>query len=302
MIARYTRARQSPYPITFNPQALYCGHDLLDDLRMIIADYKPDFVLLPHPNDEHRDHYSASNFTRMALALVSEADPTYQPAIWGYLIHYGFYPQPRGLRPNNTLLPPIPLSGAGNEWTRLDLTPAQIQTKTTALQAYTTQLHLMRSFLYSFARQDEIFADSALFDIPFVSLIDFPVNESGLSESPILPEPADERARQRIMGSADLVGLQVTRLDNLLWLTAETRQPLFPGLRYRLLVKLPNGETRSATWPGSAIRTGRSTFTFQLDLAEIGDPEVLGFAAEVRQGATLDRTSWHFVTLQDGLR
>jgi len=134
-----------------------------------------------------------------------------------------------------------------------------------------------------------------------MALVDLPVNASGLIESPVVAEPADESTRQLVMGSADLIGLHVARLDNLLWLTAETRHSLFRGIRYTLMVKLPNGDTLTAAWPGDAVRLSRNTFTFPLNLDEIGDPDVLGFAAEVRQGVVLDHSAWHFITLHNRL-
>lgn len=300
--ARYTRVTHNPYPDTLRPQATYCGSDLLDELRGIVSDFQPDLVLLSHPNDEHPDHRAAGNFARLALALASEADPAYHPAVWGYLVHYGYYPQPRGLRPQETLLPPAPLSGEENSWARIDLTHEQIESKISALKAYRTQHRLLGSFLPSFARRNEIFADLILLDFSAVEFEAIPVREAGVLELPRLPEPASESARRRVMSSADLVGLRVGRVGDNLWLTADVRGPLIAGLRYRLIVKLPDGQTRTFTWPGDAVRSGRSTFTALLSLEALGQPPVLAFAAEIKQGATLDRTGWHFVILRDGLR
>lgn len=156
--APYTRSTRSPYALTFNPQASYCGRDLLADLGAIINDYKPDLVLLPHPSDDHADHRAAANFSLLALALSQAAEPDYQPAIWGYLIHYDYYPQPRGLQPDRSLLPPAALVGDSGRWARFNLSPAQLELKTQAIQAYPTQRFLLGSFLPSFIRQNELFA------------------------------------------------------------------------------------------------------------------------------------------------
>jgi LmbE family N-acetylglucosaminyl deacetylase len=163
--AAYTWATRSPYPLTFNPQSAYCGYDLLADLWAIIDDYRPDLLLSPHPNDKHADHQATAHFTRLALALKRVAEPAYQPATLSYLIHYGHYPQPRGLHPTQTLLPPTPLAGAGKGWTRLDLAPDQVQVKARAIQDFPSQQLLLGSFLTSFVRRDEIFANLPLPDI-----------------------------------------------------------------------------------------------------------------------------------------
>ena len=279
--AAYTRATASPYPATYDPKATYCGRDLLNDLQTIITDYQPDLILLPHPNDEHPDHRATSSFGLMAVALASTAQPDYAPTVWGYLVHYGRYPRPRGLHPEAALLPPTPLSGASFQWVRLELTPSQMQTKATALNAYTTQMRLMGSFIRSFARQNELFAHIE----PLSAL------------APAAIEPADESSHELVLGSADLIGLQIEQQGELLSITAETEEPLLRGLHYRVQVKLANGKTLTGTWPGSAVRAGKSAFAFTVNLAEIGDPAVLSVAAEVTEGAALDRTGWYIVEL-----
>ncbi len=152
--AKYTRDSRSPYPRTYDRQAVYCGVNILNDLWGMITEYKPDLVLLPHPNDENPDHRATSNFGRMAIAQAMEANPGYQPQIFGYLIHYGFYPQPRGYHASEGMLPPIPLSAPEFDWERFNLTPDQLQNKRLSIQKYKTQLLLLRNFLPSFERGD----------------------------------------------------------------------------------------------------------------------------------------------------
>jgi LmbE family N-acetylglucosaminyl deacetylase len=297
--ATYTRATRSPYALTFNPEANYCGHDLLADLWAIIGDYQPDMILMPHPNDEHPDHRAATNFTRLAISLKQVIEPDYQPEMWGYLIHFGDYPQPRGLYPARLLLPPAPLAGDGSSWARLNLTPPQIQVKAMAVQAFPTQQFLLGSFLPSFVRQDEIFASIPLLELLPVAYTELELFESELQQQPFLPEPAQERGHRRLLPGADLIGLKVGRLGNRLWLMAETRGSLLPGLRYRLLLKLPDGRTEAISWPGQAKRLGNSIFSAHIELDTLGNPQVLGFAAEIRQQVTLDQTAWRFLVLRD---
>lgn len=156
--ATYTRTTRSPYPRTFNTQARYCGGNVLADIRTILADYRPDLVLVPHADDHHRDHSATNNFVQLALALESTAQPDYQPELWAYLVHYAAYPQQRGLSPTGTLLPPLPLIRAGCEWGRLDLSWDQVEIKARALAAHVTQKRLLGSFLQRFIRRNELFA------------------------------------------------------------------------------------------------------------------------------------------------
>jgi hypothetical protein len=90
----------------------------------------------------------------------------------------------------------------------------------------------------------------------------------------------------------------LTVLQQVEWLTAQTRGRLIPGLDYRILIKLPDGQTWRVTWPARAKRLDRRSFRTHLNLAQVGYPPVLGFAVEVVQQTTLDRTGWHFVILQ----
>jgi LmbE family N-acetylglucosaminyl deacetylase len=153
----YTKTTHSPYPNTYDAHATYCGSDVLYDLQAIITAQKPDLLVMPHPDDQHPDHLAVSNFTRLAVALVSQADSTYHPSLLGYLVHFGYYPEPRGDHPDKSLLPPVPLMGVNYSWVRLDLTPQEEQIKITAVEDYSSQIHLMRDFLVSFDRPNELF-------------------------------------------------------------------------------------------------------------------------------------------------
>lgn len=297
--AKYTRSWKSPYPGTFDPYTDYCGLSLLDDLHKLVADYKPDLVIVPHPNDDHPDHRAVSSFARLAIAELMGTEPGYTPQVLGYLVHYGSYPQPRGLHPTAKLLPPEPLSSSSLNWLQLDLMQAQTRAKIQSVEAYKSQIKLLRSFLPSFARQNEIFVQLPFLDLPVlgVSSLTLPAGDSQTTYQ--LPEPARESTRRLMVGGADLVGLQATRRGNQLTLSANTRGALLRELRYKLMVKLPDGRTLVFSYPGSAIRTGSNTFSANLNLSDLGNTQVLGFAAEVQEGVTLDRTGWHFIILKN---
>ena len=163
--ARYTRSTRSPYPQSDIVEKSYCGNNLISEFIAELDAFKPDLILLPHPNDEHADHRATTSFLMMALILERPLDPEYKPAVMGYLVHYGFFPQPRGWHQNDVVLPPVSLSGVENKWERLDLTLDQIKIKSQAIRAYQSQLRLLGSFLPSFVRSDEIFANLDILDI-----------------------------------------------------------------------------------------------------------------------------------------
>ena len=93
----FTESKRSPYPITYDPDAVYAGEDLLADLLAIIKSYRPDLIVYPHPDDVHPDHWGLSAFTRLALATAGRDDPDYHPTALAYLVHRPDFPEPHGL-------------------------------------------------------------------------------------------------------------------------------------------------------------------------------------------------------------
>ena len=205
---------------------------------------------------------------------------------------------------NASLLPPVPLSDEGSQWFRLDLDDEQIKNKLQALNQYPSQIRLLGNFLPSFARRNEIFVELPLSDLAPIELKILPLhqigNTKGINEL-LIPEPDRESARRLLLKGADLVGWRIARLGDQLILTADARGRLIPGLRYRILLKTPDGETHIYTLKSSEVTAYFNTFRAQIDLAEIGDPPVLGFAADISEGTFLDRTGWNFVILRDWL-
>ncbi len=299
LLGKRTHATSSPYPITFDPASLYCGSSLLNDLHDILNEYRPDLVIIPHPNDEHPDHRAASEFTMMAIALDESQNPGERLAVYGYLVHYGFYPRPRGWHRDRYLLPPTPLSGPGNSWYNLELSPEQIQTKEAAIRDYATQMRLLMTFLPSFVRRNEIYEQIHLFDSSVVAVNSSPLLEQGILQSPAMTEPSGESARRLFVSGSDLVGYRVVRLGDTLWLTMMTRGRLLPGLNYVISLKTTDGKTHKVTIAPTPKFLLDHSFTYQVNLADLGNPDVLGFEAEVQQGVVLDRSAWHFIILRD---
>ncbi len=297
VLVRDTRVTKSPYPRTYNPSAHYVGKDVLGDIQTILLDYKPDVIFISHPNDDHPDHRAVYDFTKMALSLIQAQTPDYRPAVWAYLVHYGYYPQPRGISLSKDLLPPEPLANSGLKWFRFDLSSQQEGLKLQAIRDYTTQIKLLGTFLLSFARQNEIFVSIPEMELSAVDARPVQVSEGGVIRQPNLQEPMDESTRRLFMEGADLTGWHVTRLGQAIWLTALTDGHLLPGLDYHIMVKTPDGQTDNYNM-GPLVWWGANSFTAQVDLASLGNPIMIGFSAEVKQKITLDRTAWNFVILR----
>lgn len=295
----YTRSRSSPYPITFDQEATYCGWDVLNDLQEIISTHRPDLIVIPHPDDQHPDHLAVSNFSRMAAALVSLADPTYQPILLGYLVHYGYFPEPRGFSPLKALLPPQPLSTRGYRWITYALTPLEELTKIAAVKSYTTQIDMMRKFLVSFDRIDEPFMKLSMVTLVDNSSSSLPAPESTGGGANYY-EPSRETSRLLMTPGADIIGLDVKRLGDTLSITVLTKGKLIERAQYIIYVKTPDGKTYTynRSSPGESSTT--SAITVNLSLAELGNPLLLFFSAQTRQDIILNNSAWEFVLLNYG--
>jgi len=301
LASRYTRVNRSPYGGTYNPEASYCGRDLVQDLRQIINSFQPDLVVLRQPNDKHPEHSTASAFTRLALSQVMAANPEYRPQAIGYIIHYGLFPKLRGTHITAALLPPAPLSGKNEKWMKLNLSPLQAQTKLNAMKLYGMQVRLMGKFLFSFARANELYVT-----LPTLDFLPLEYDSLTLPESDNAPafnwgEPVRESTRRLLVPGTDLVGWDIARLSDVLFLKAETRGTLMAGMQYRILIKTSDGDTIVYTPNNSEMILGARSFSIIIHLEELGEPEVLGFAAEVHNGITLDRSGWNLVVLRDWL-
>jgi LmbE family N-acetylglucosaminyl deacetylase/glycosyltransferase involved in cell wall biosynthesis len=294
----FTRAIQVPYPNVYSPGAAYCGSTLLDLVKRLLNDYRPDVILLHHLSDDHPDHRAASQFTLLGVAEITAQDPSYSPLLWGYVIHFGKYPRLRGWHLKNSLLPPIPLVSSGDAWARLDLTSDQELLKAQAIRAYSSQFKMMKSFLESFARQDEIYHPIEMLEFSDSWFGAIEINRSNDLELAQTTEPAKESTRRMLLTGTDLVKLQVDDLDGQIQVAAATRGELLPDLHYRIHFKLTDGTTKTCDLALDGLRLGPSTYACALDVSPLQVPTVIGFQAEVDKGVTLDRSGWHFLLLR----
>jgi hypothetical protein len=154
----------------------------------------------------------------------------------------------------------------------------------------------MEDFLVSFDRTDEPFMQLSVQTISSLAYTSLPAPIStggGLN----FYEPSRETSRLLLLPGADLIGWKISRLGDTLQLTAETRGPLVEGVQYRTFIKTPDGTTHAYTIANPQEHRSFSSFTTQVNLAELGNPSVLAFSAESQKDVVLDRTGWEFVQL-----
>lgn len=265
----YTGADHSPYNDADTPNTPYCGSALLDDIKRQMLAEQPTDVYVTHPNDDHPDHAAASVFVRTALEeLRASGVPWAETAhLHYYLVHRGDWPTPQGLHEDAALLPPGPLSSLDTQWSALPLTKRDTQKKYAAIKRYGSQVEMSSRFLFSFARQNELFGtighDGDAPDLARVADGRFrmdgdPKDWAGLT--PIALDPAGDSVMRAFQASGDIIRLFACRDSRYLYVRLDAAHPLSPQVTYMLTLRpvlagavLPEAQVLTLT-PGLAGR------------------------------------------------
>jgi hypothetical protein len=248
----------------------------------------------------------------LAVTEVTHADASFQPTQLTYLIHRPDFPTIRGLKPQDSLDPPPTLFALYPDWVRLDLTPADVQRKGLAVQAYRSQIPLLRGLMDSFVRVNELFAQVDNPVLPVVARGN-PLDPStwtdanGQSIQPVERDPVGDFIVRKAVPAADLVAAYLARdASNILWICAQAREEDSTGLTYRLRLKAldANGLLSYAARTGAgqsgwkkAIRSGVNSCA-QVSLDELGNPWAVFVGTDVEGGGrVVDQTGWQLVTI-----
>ena len=155
--SRATQADHSPYRNSLTPNAPYCGESLLSDIEKTIKASEPTDIYLPHPCDNHPDHYATYCFVAAAVEQLRTEGYAKRIRMHTYLVHRGDWPTPKGDHPAEPLAPPYALACSVTQWMSLELSSEVTDLKRSAIKEYKTQTAMERGFLMSFARRNEIF-------------------------------------------------------------------------------------------------------------------------------------------------
>jgi LmbE family N-acetylglucosaminyl deacetylase len=312
----YSGDDRSPYALTYNPRSVYAGEDYLADLQSVLAEFGPDLVVLPHPNDVHPDHWGLSLFGRLAVALQERVQPEFRPAVYAYLVHRHDFPEPKGLLPAAELVPPRALWDVDPrvQWLRLDLGPEEVRRKQEAVFAYRSQIPLLRGLLERFVRRNELFEPAPMFPLPSLSsgaLLDPGCwkDAEGRTVEPVQPDPSGDLLVHTLMAGADLMDLYAgLRPDGSLAVCARLRGPALPELDY-VLRAAAAGPQGVKHWVAHSIRR-RGTLKarvqglyvgLELPADDLGQPWYVLVEAEVHEPGIgeLDQSAWCLLSRED---
>jgi LmbE family N-acetylglucosaminyl deacetylase len=304
----FTGLNHNTYPNAFHPNAPFSGEAFLGDLRAILQAERPGLIVLPHPNDANIDHHTLSIFTLLAVAMEEQADPTFRPELLGYLVHYGWYPQPLGLKMQDSLRPPRQLQSIG-QWTNWWLTEGEEATKLEAVREYSSQERVLRAYLDAFVRRNELFwevppiASLGITETQFFSEVTGAPEPAGVGEVPEI-EPISDSVIHRIDSVADIAGLQIVRQNDGLWVVVEMRGRVSRAYSYNVYVRAFTPQT-STRWSGhwgeaasAGVEVRGRTIWYPLDLQALGQPDWTAVSAETREAVTLDHSAWYLIYLE----
>ena len=207
----------SPYPVCSHPGAQYCGQSLLDDIRTAILKYRPTDVYVTHPSDDHPDHSAASAFVYLALSQISKEQEGWanECKLHYYLVHRGDWPVPQGMDRNAEMTPPGEMTSLDTNWKELPLSDSDVEVKTHAIGAYASQTAMMKRFLFSFVRRNEIYGDLPVAEVP----------RRGPEMVPLLLDPTNDTLIRDFQGGADISAIYaMCKGENLIVKVNTTRQ------------------------------------------------------------------------------
>lgn len=323
--APLTGAAAVPYAEARTPGAPFAGAALLRELTALLREWRPTVVAYPHPNETHVDHWALANFAAAALAELQRTEPGWRPpAQWLYLVHRGDWPAPKGYRPTAPLLPPGKLAGGMTTWRTEPLTPQQVERKAAAVGAYRSQVALLRRYMHSFIRANELFGTIAPARLPPPGR---PAARPpgappwpGLAWAQVLTDPQGDTVARQVERGADLLGLWAATDGDLLHLAARLAAPLRAPAEVRLYARgfragpgwgdlaeaavSAGGAHRVQTWPGPGAapplraEAAGAWVRLGLPLGALGAPQAVLLGAETRvDGILIDRAAWRPLSL-----
>ena len=160
---RMTRISQVPYQDNPSYGAPYCGGSIIRDLENQILDYKPDKIFVSHPADVNVDHKALYLFLQVAFSDLDELFS--RPQVYPYLVHFVGWPKPRHYHPELELYPPEQFINAKISWRRLNLSFDELDKKYRSILFYKSQTQSSAFYLFSFARENELFGDYPILEL-----------------------------------------------------------------------------------------------------------------------------------------
>lgn len=314
----HTRACRSPYVNSFTAHAPYCGESLLDDIQTIIRTEKPTDVYVPHPCDNHPDHYATYCFVAAAIEQLRADGDAKDVKVHTYIVHRGDWPAPRGDHPKEVLAPPCGLVKAGTKWYSFELTPDAENRKRRAICCYKTQIAVSKSFLMSFARVNEIFGDVPIRRVLAVAAGAIKVDGNIEDWARIPPAVVDAVGDYVVAGmtrSGDVRAVYLARDNSALYIRVDCVRHVSKRIKYSINIR-GLGKTdsddvysiairldRHASPPGTIWAARANSIEIAVPLRKLSLDRSLFIQVQTKLlNLTVDNTGWREVALGEERR
>lgn len=255
----------------------YAGDSVVTELSQLLRQWQPQLIVMPHPADAHGDHWATYNFTTYTLEWLRQTGEEWVNDLeaWHYVVHRGDWPAPKGLKPRARLLPPPGLLSGSQQWQLLPLEPHVVERKAQAILTYRSQVRVMRRYLVSFARSNELFARLPPVQVPWLELDDDEVPDPSELAVAMRLRSQDTLAR-RLEPAADVTELRAGESENGIWLYAKTSGKRGVGIRYRLMVRTVAEDGNGPAWRLEWTRQGEPQLIAlnESDLPDLPAPHV----------------------------
>jgi LmbE family N-acetylglucosaminyl deacetylase len=316
-VSPYTRASHSPYAVAWRKGAVYCGQGLLDDVKDSIRAFRPTDVYVTHPNDDHIDHTAASSFVTLALQEMGRQDPAFTKChLHFYLVHRGDWPAPQGMYRSDSLVPPSEMLGLDTRWDKRPLTESQIDRKSASILTYESQTSVMKRFLVSFARQNELFGDLRSTKAPVVpnDLIKLDGRVGEWASIPaLLLDPVNDNLLRDFQGGGDVRAVYACRDAANLYVRIDTHDAVSNRVEFRLGIRYFGDVERKESGGFFSVRVTPGLASSESDVRSAANGSRLELAIPLRDigyarhcalnvdslfaGIQMDRTGYRFMDL-----
>jgi LmbE family N-acetylglucosaminyl deacetylase len=258
-LSPYTQRNRSPYPTVFRRGAIYCGESLLEDIKTILRTTRPTDVYITHPSDDHPDHTAGSAFVTLALQQFQQEKATWAQncRLRYYLIHRGDWPVPQGMHPSDQLVPPSEMAALDTRWYARPLSKDDIERKSQSILRYSSQTAVMKRFLVSFARQNELFGEIAPAKIPRTPDDAIQPDGSALdwqTSGATLNDPVNDNLLRDFQAGGDVQAVYACRDRLNLYLRLVTPQKLSSRIEFRIQIRYFGDPQRATAGGAYAIR------------------------------------------------
>lgn len=311
-VSHATKSDHSPYINSYRYHAPYCGESLLNDIVRLLKQERPTDVYLPHPLDNHPDHYATYCFVTAAIEqLIAEHNGFAQKIkLHTYLVHRGDWPVPKGNYPDEPLAPPYAMSFCNTNWLSLDLGNLA-GSKRDAIKQYKTQTDVEKSFMMSFARDNEIFGSIPDRSVKAVGSGRIKIDgklDDWQQIPPVVVDPVGDYVVAGLNKGGDVRAIYLCRDDDNLYVRVDCARRLSKRINYSINIR-GISDMDTDNWLTVSIKPPRKcrpsgiTWAYRNNVLEVAfslnrlqlDEDIFIQVKTMLLKMTVDQTGWHAV-------